>query len=1223
MRFELFIRLIAVAACAIMILCSNFIISYADETGNGELVLDLDFENMKLDDQFMSGTVVNYDNRKALKLTVGRVDTTFKFDSLVVGECAMSFDIAAKPGTLKGYMFIMSGGEPVYPIKFTEDGKIMTHSGKEIGSYNETMQNITIVYDGIKGWYDAYVDGKLKAEHFAGTSYADKVAHFALIFAATGETADVYLDNIEAYPTYIKTSKGKIYNPMARPNTNKKIVFKDKSVIQSDEPQQLMMSNASSIHMRSGVVYDGKTKIMTNTLPYYSGDEFMVPKEAIEHALKTSVSISGGSIKIGNAINMTVGGKTMNVNGKSMEISTPPEEKDGIVYLPLKAIAADALGKKLCYDDTTIHYGMVIISDDGFSLPMDKELQKLNDFCFYFRPSPEKLLEDYNNSPLKGVHPRIIATNEDFDRIREETKTNEYKKKWKENLYSYCDANLNDEPLKYELRDGRRLMYVADDFQTYMYAYALGYQLAKYDEPERAKSYFDAAWKQIEAVSAFPDWNPPHNLDPGVMARGYAIAYDWLYEIMTPEQRAIMEKGVHDHIFWIWNLASQSRNTLLGTTLWPNNRNQFMNCPAMGCCVAFMDVYPEIASKVASDILRFLEPSLECFAPLGSYSEGPSYSTIAMDYQAFQNSAMLPTFGTCYGVDRAQGFDVSPVYLANIRSDVGAYTFSDTPDIKGYSASDFWFYKYYGLPGYKEADAEFYRNATGRDAAQCILLYDVTPDDSSESAGSLDMNYDSIGIMTMRNTFDEGQVFVGITAGYHNFGHDHLDSGSFVFDALGTRWGYDLGSDDYNLYYRYDKWSVFRLRPESHNTLVVNPDADPGFSLSGSAKMLEYTSKDRGVIVKMDMTDNYDASDVKSARRGFFFTDDRRSLVVRDEVTFPSESDAYWIMITKANADIVDNNTVILTDTENIEKKVKIEFSSTSPGTIVYEDAKPFPTSPQIPEQKQNEGYHRLYYKITGNGIQSITAKLTPVGFGGSDISLYDVNMDKWTIADGELNEIPELDSLTVDGVDYSVKNRYLTVTVPTEESPVPVVAAESEKYDISIKQAASIEEVTEITMTNPEDSVDSMKYYVAFTPKKRKRVFEGYTALTMNNVIASEEPQAENPKEHVLDGRLDTRWSAENIQWLVFDLESEQTFDTLFMAMYDGHTRFNEFTVDISNDGSEFTNIGKFTTSGTTENYEAYDLGLQKARYVRVNFSGNSTGTWNSPTEIALAKKN
>ena len=62
----------------------------------------------------------------------------------------------------------------------------MTHSGKEIGSYNETMQNITIVYDGIKGWYDAYVDGKLKAEHFAGTSYADKVAHFALIFAATG-----------------------------------------------------------------------------------------------------------------------------------------------------------------------------------------------------------------------------------------------------------------------------------------------------------------------------------------------------------------------------------------------------------------------------------------------------------------------------------------------------------------------------------------------------------------------------------------------------------------------------------------------------------------------------------------------------------------------------------------------------------------------------------------------------------------------------------------------------------------------------------------------------------------------------------------------------------------------------------------------------------------------------------------------------------------------------
>ena len=42
----------------------------------------------------------------------------------------------------------------------------------------------------------------------------------------------------------------------------------------------------------------------------------------------------------------------------SRNLEEQRREKDGIVYLPLKAIAADALGKKLCYDDTTIHYGM-------------------------------------------------------------------------------------------------------------------------------------------------------------------------------------------------------------------------------------------------------------------------------------------------------------------------------------------------------------------------------------------------------------------------------------------------------------------------------------------------------------------------------------------------------------------------------------------------------------------------------------------------------------------------------------------------------------------------------------------------------------------------------------------------------------------------------------------------------------------------------------------------
>ena len=696
------------------------ITTYAKE-GDSGLVLDVNFDDMKVGEQTMAGVVERYGKSNALKLNVGRNNTTVKFDSLVVGECAMSFDIAAKPKSIKGEMCVMSGAAPAYILQFTEDGKIVTANGREIATYSEKMKTICVVFDTLKECFDVYADGKLRGSrmiHSGGG--ADKVAHFSLTFAAVDESADVYLDNIHAYPTYVKTSKGKIYNPSAKPDMSKKIVLTDKTINPSDKPQRDMLKDAASIHMRSGVVFDGKEKIITDYLPYYSGDEFMIPQEAVAHALKLVVDTDGEGIKVGDKLSLTVGSTQMVVGDKSIEIAVAPEVKDGILYLPLKALA-NALGKKISYDDTAIHSGMIIISDSGFAFPVGTALQSLNDFCFYFRPTKEKFLEDYNASALKGVHPRLIATEADFDRIRKETELNSYKKRWKENLYAACDINVNKPILKYELRDGRRLMYVADEFREYMYMFGMAYQLAKYDEPDRARSYFDAAWKQIEAVATFPDWNPPHNLDPGVMARGYAIAYDWLYEAMTPEQRRFVEQGVYNNCFYIWNLASQSSDSLLGNVLWFNNRNQFMNCGAMMCCLAFMDVYPEVASKLGADICQFLEPSLDKFYPLGSYAEGPSYSTIATDYQAAMLASMKPILGTCYSLDRPEGFEYSCIYLSNLRSDVGAYTFSDTPDVKGYTSSAFWMFDYYKQPGYKDSHAEFYAGFNNIDAVQGLL----------------------------------------------------------------------------------------------------------------------------------------------------------------------------------------------------------------------------------------------------------------------------------------------------------------------------------------------------------------------------------------------------------------------------------------------------------------------------------------------------------------------
>ena len=49
-----------------------------------------------------------------------------------------------------------------------------------------------------------------------------------------------------------------------------------------------------------------------------------------------------------------------------------------------------------------------------------------------------------------------------------DVKTDEIKKAWFDRLIEYSNKITGYEALKYELRDGVRLMYVASDFENYM-----------------------------------------------------------------------------------------------------------------------------------------------------------------------------------------------------------------------------------------------------------------------------------------------------------------------------------------------------------------------------------------------------------------------------------------------------------------------------------------------------------------------------------------------------------------------------------------------------------------------------------------------------------------------------------------------------------------------------------------------------------------------------------
>ena len=152
-------------------------------------------------------------------------------------------------------------------------------------------------------------------------------------------------------------------------------------------------------------------------------------------------------------------------------------------------------------------------------------------------PGREKIL-----STLRPGHPRLLATSEDFSRLKEQVSSNPRLLHWQQKLTEQAKKTLDAPPSKYEIPDGLRLLATSRRVVDRVYTLGLLYRLTA------EKPYAERAWKELEAAAAFPDWNPKHFLDTAEMTHAFAIGYDWLFDFLSAEQRdvlrrAIVEKG--------------------------------------------------------------------------------------------------------------------------------------------------------------------------------------------------------------------------------------------------------------------------------------------------------------------------------------------------------------------------------------------------------------------------------------------------------------------------------------------------------------------------------------------------------------------------------------------------------------------------------------------------------------------------------------------------------
>jgi hypothetical protein len=431
-------------------------------------------------------------------------------------------------------------------------------------------------------------------------------------------------------------------------------------------------------------------------------------------------------------------------------------------------------------------------------------------------------------------HPLLFADAAAFAALRERTAATECGRLGLERLRFEADQMSAFPPAERQL-EGRRLLGVSRRVLHRVATLALAYRLTDH------RPYLDRAAAEMRAAAAFTDWNPSHFLDVAEMTLALAVGYDWLYHDLDPATRdavaaAILEKGLHTslkHTGWV--KAS-------------NNWGQVCHAGMLAGALALMDRHEALAADIAHRAIINLPRSMRAFAPKGCYPEGPSYWSYGTDFNVLALCLLTGVLKSDFGLADLPGFAETADYLDLVTGPSGlTFNYADGGMGRGTDCATWWFARHYRRPDVlayfeREAFTRYCQDRTPFSAADRanrlfpFTLFWLQPVDAGLSPKA-PLNWFSEGevpITVHRTSWDNAAaLFVGFKAGSPSAPHGHMDAGSFVLDADGVRWAYDLGMESYHRIesrkmdlwspkQTSDRWRVFRLSSLSHNTLVID-----------------------------------------------------------------------------------------------------------------------------------------------------------------------------------------------------------------------------------------------------------------------------------------------------------------------------------------------------------------------------------------------------------------
>ena len=343
-------------------------------------------------------------------------------------------------------------------------------------------------------------------------------------------------------------------------------------------------------------------------------------------------------------------------------------------------------------------------------------------------------------------------------------------------------------------------------------------------------------------------WNPDHFLDLAEFAAMNAIAYDWLYDFWTDDQRTAIMWSIINLGLYYGDQALNPATTALdyGRSWWtgvPNGQTEVngnWNCVCNGgLTMAALAIIDEDPSGLAASVLSMTGPNAarNCFQ--AAWSDGTWAET--SDYWYFGTTGaaeMVASLVSAYGDDRGltsvamPNWNLTSLFHIYVQGQTSKFNYGDTgPNKYSTNANSLMLWgSIYNTPLYTLYQRDQY------DAAEPfgVFYYEPTVEGTWWDNLPLDSHFNSAEgeWASARSSWtDLTGTYWAIKAGQllNHQTHGDLDLGDFVIDAMGTRWFGQLGSGQYlstdyfsSELQNSERWLYYNCRTEGQNTLLID-----------------------------------------------------------------------------------------------------------------------------------------------------------------------------------------------------------------------------------------------------------------------------------------------------------------------------------------------------------------------------------------------------------------